>query len=53
MTHVWLKTLMGQHFNLYLLAVVVFILAAGVGASLLAARRERAKKDSVVRPNAA
>jgi tellurite resistance protein TerC len=53
MTHVWLKTLVGQHFNLYLLAVVLLILAAGVGASLLASRRERAKKDSVVRPNAA
>ena len=53
MTHVWLKTLVGQHFNLYLLAVVLLILAAGVGASLLASRRERAKKESVARPNAA
>ena len=53
MTHVWLKTLVGQHFNLYLLAVVLLILAAGVGASLLASRRERAENDSVVRPNAA
>jgi len=52
MTHVWLKTLVGQHFNLYLLAVVLLILAAGVGASLLASRRERANKESVVRPNA-
>jgi tellurite resistance protein TerC len=40
-THVWLKTLVGQHFNLYLLAVVLLILAAGVVASLLASRRER------------
>ena len=45
MTHVWLKTLVGQHFNLYLLAVVLLILAAGVGASLLASRRERARED--------
>jgi tellurite resistance protein TerC len=42
-THVWLKTLVGQHFNLYLLAVVLLILAAGVVASLLASRRERAE----------
>jgi tellurite resistance protein TerC len=41
-THVWLKALVGQHFNLYLLAVVLLILAAGVVASLLASRRERA-----------
>jgi tellurite resistance protein TerC len=41
MTHVWLKELVGQYFNLYLLAVVVFILAAGVVASLVATRRER------------
>jgi tellurite resistance protein TerC len=41
MTHVWLKELVGQYFNLYLLAVVVFILAAGVVVSLLATRRER------------
>jgi len=41
MTHVWLKELAGQYFNLYLLGVVLFILAAGVVASLLATRRER------------
>jgi hypothetical protein len=40
---VWLKTLVGQHFNLYLLAVVLLVLAAGVVASLLASRRERAE----------
>src|SRR3990170_907584 len=28
-THVWLKALVGQHFNLYLLAVVLLILAGG------------------------
>ena len=42
MTHVWLKELLGQHFNLYLLAVVLFILAAGVVASLVASRRDLA-----------
>ena len=41
MTHAWLKELLGQHFNLYLLGVVLLILAAGVGASLVAARRDR------------
>jgi len=41
MTHVWLKALIGQHFNLYLLALVVLILAAGVIASIVASRRER------------
>ena len=42
MTHVWLKERLGQHFNLYLLAVVLLILAAGVVASLVASRREGA-----------
>jgi tellurite resistance protein TerC len=41
MTHAWLKEVMGRHFNLYLLALVVLILAAGVAASLVASRRER------------
>jgi tellurite resistance protein TerC len=40
MTHVWLKQLLGPHFNLYLLAVVLLILATGVVASLVASRRE-------------
>jgi len=40
MTHVWLKEMLGRNFNLYLLAVVLLILAAGVVASLLASRRE-------------
>ena len=40
MTHAWLKAFLGAHFNLYLLGVVLLILAAGVGASLLAARRD-------------
>jgi tellurite resistance protein TerC len=41
MTHAWLKALLGQHFNLYLLGVVLLILATGVAASLVAARRDR------------
>ena len=36
----WLKLALGKHFNLYLLTVVLLILAAGVGASLLAERRQ-------------
>lgn len=35
----WLKLSLGEHFNLYLLGVVVMILAIGVGASLIADRR--------------
>lgn len=35
MTHVWLKQILGENFNLYLLGVVILILAAGVIASLL------------------
>lgn len=34
MTHTWLKGLLGEYFNLYVLAVVVGILAIGVFASL-------------------
>jgi predicted tellurium resistance membrane protein TerC len=36
-----LKAALGEHFNLYLLAVVFLILAAGVAASLIADRRGR------------
>ncbi|HEV7302375.1 MAG TPA: TerC family protein [Tepidisphaeraceae bacterium] len=39
MTHTQLKALLGEHFNLYLLAVVLLILAGGVVASLVADRR--------------
>ena len=34
MTHTWLKGLLGEHFNLYVLGVVLGILAIGVFASL-------------------
>jgi tellurite resistance protein TerC len=40
MIHGWLKEILGEHFNLIMLAVVVGILAAGVVASLLA-RKEK------------
>ena len=35
MTHAWLKTILGEHFNLYVLAAVLLILAVGVAASML------------------
>ena len=37
----WLKLALGRHFNLYLLAVVLGILALGVVASLLSGARSR------------
>jgi tellurite resistance protein TerC len=39
MTHTYLKAVLGENFNLYLLAVVVLILAGGLVASLVAAKR--------------
>ena len=41
MTHAWLKSVLGEHFNLYLLGAVVLILAAGVAASLWSNRPGR------------
>jgi tellurite resistance protein TerC len=41
MTHAWLKETLGPSYNLYTLAVVFLILAAGVVASIVARRRER------------
>ena len=40
----WLKQLLGAHFNLYLLGVVLAILAVGVGASLLWSGRDRHRR---------
>ena len=37
----WLKLALGKYFNLYLLAVVLSILAAGMAASVMADRRRR------------
>lgn len=34
LTHVWLKKLLGEHFNFYLLGIVLGILAMGIAASL-------------------
>ena len=47
MVHSWLKALLGPHFNLYLLGVVLLILAAGVGASLVSARLALRRTSSV------
>ena len=43
--HTQLKAVLGEHFNLYLLGVVLAILTAGVGASMLANRRD-ARRDA-------
>ncbi len=42
----WLKLAIGKHFNLYLLALVLFILAAGVAGSLIAERRALSRLTS-------
>jgi len=42
----WLKGLLGEHFNFYLLGVVLLILAAGVVASLIASHREKSTEGS-------
>ncbi len=39
----WLKLALGRHFNLYLLAVILSILAAGVAVSVLAERRRMSR----------
>jgi len=41
MTHTQLKAWLGEHFNLYLLAAVLLILAAGVAASVLSDRSSK------------
>jgi tellurite resistance protein TerC len=50
MTHVWLKSMLGVYFNLYLLAAVVVILAAGVIASVVANRRQVRHDESMPTP---
>lgn len=42
----WLKLVLGKHFNLYLLAVVLSILAAGAAASVLSERRRTSRLTS-------
>jgi tellurite resistance protein TerC len=42
----WLKLALGRHFNLYLLAVILSILAAGVVASILTERRRMRRLTS-------
>ncbi len=39
----WLKLAIGKHFNLYLLAVILSVLAAGVAASVLVERRRMSR----------
>jgi tellurite resistance protein TerC len=46
LTASWLKELLGPDFNLYLLAVVLGILAVGIGASLLAGRRQPKREST-------
>lgn len=41
MTHSWLKKMLGENFNLYLLAVVLAVLAGGVVVSLLKKPKQR------------
>lgn len=45
LTASWLKDLLGPDFNLYLLAVVLSILAMGIGASLWAGRRQSERQE--------
>ena len=42
----WLKFNLGTHFNLYLLAVILLVLAVGVAASILAERRRMSRLTS-------
>ncbi|QOV92516.1 TerC family protein [Humisphaera borealis] len=44
LTHTWLKEMLGEHFNFYLLGVVLGILALGVIASIVANRRDARKE---------
>ena len=44
MTHSWLRDLLGEYFNLYLLAAVVLILSGGAIASLLVTASERPRR---------
>jgi len=40
----WLKLALGEHFNLYLLAVIILVLAGGVVASILADRHQSSRE---------
>jgi tellurite resistance protein TerC len=44
MMHGWLKEILGQHFNLYLLGVVLCVLLGGVVASLMKPREIKHEK---------
>jgi tellurite resistance protein TerC len=48
LVHTWLRQLLGEHFNLYVLAAVILILATGAIASLAVSRvKGRSVSDSV------
>ena len=42
MSHSWLKTILGAHFNFYILGLILLILSAGVVLSLLLPHRKSA-----------
>jgi tellurite resistance protein TerC len=44
MIHGWLKEILGQHFNLYLLGAVICVLLAGVVVSLMKPRQIQNEK---------
>lgn len=44
----WLKLVLGRHFNLYLLAIVLAILAASVAGSILAPQREKKRSRGLL-----
>jgi predicted tellurium resistance membrane protein TerC len=46
LAHNWLKQVLGENFNLYMLSVVLAILGAGVVASLV--RNSRESRDAQV-----
>ena len=50
LTATWLKAIMGERFNFYLLATIVLILAGGVVASLLADRVGASAQTSLICP---
>ena len=45
MAHTWLKSILGEHFNLYVLGVVLLVLAVGVLASLWGRAHDEHPKD--------
>lgn len=48
--HDWLKATLGQHYNLYMLGMVVVILSAGVIASIVANKRDARREAALPTP---